>query len=118
MWVTDWWDGPVEGMASYQGRDCWFRAIFDAEADEWTSPRRCRLFELTPDERDRLWSWHRLREQHAGGSTASTPARPALPSSPAAEAFHAAGDHPARTGRLIGEFTAPLHAPTRRDIPA
>ena len=35
-------------QATYQGRDCWFRAIFDTEADEWTSPRRCRLFELTP----------------------------------------------------------------------
>jgi hypothetical protein len=55
LWVTDWWGGPVEGMASYQGQDCWFRAIFDEEADEGTSPRRCRLYELTDGERRRLW---------------------------------------------------------------
>ena len=48
VWVDDWWDGPVEGMATYQGRDCWFRAIFDTEADEWTSPRRCRLLRAHP----------------------------------------------------------------------
>ena len=88
VWVTDWWDGPVEGMASYQGRDCWFRAIFGTAADEWTSPRRCRLYELTPDERGRLWSEHH-REQHPGS-------------------FHpGAPGYPARTGRLLGEFTAP-----------
>jgi len=38
LWITDWWAGPVERMASYQGRDCWFRAIFDEKADEWTAP--------------------------------------------------------------------------------
>ena len=34
LWVSNWRDGPVEGMASYQGKDCWFRAIFD----EWHQP--------------------------------------------------------------------------------
>ena len=110
VWVTGWWDGPVEGMATYQGRDCWFRAIFDAEADEWTSPRRCRLFELSPDERDRLWSWHRLREQHAGGSSLH-PGAPGPALTPSADAFPDTGDHPARAGRLIGEFTAPPMQP-------
>jgi hypothetical protein len=68
LWVTDWWDGPVEGMASYQGRECWFRASFDEDADEWTSPRRCRLHELDPAERERLWASHRRWEHHAGGA--------------------------------------------------
>ena len=34
LWVTGWWDGLVEGMASFEGRECWFQATFDAEADE------------------------------------------------------------------------------------
>jgi hypothetical protein len=73
MWVTDWWDGPVEGMATYQGRDCWFRATFDTGAGKWTSPRRCRLYELTPDERERLRARHRLWEQHADGGSCYHP---------------------------------------------
>ena len=111
VWVTDWWDGPVGGMASYQGRDCWFRAIFDTGADEWTSPRRCRLYELTPDERDRLWSGHRRWEQHAGDGNCFHSGAPDPARKPGGEAFHAAGEPPARTGRLIGEFTAPLLYP-------
>jgi hypothetical protein len=105
-WVTDWWDGPVEGMASYQGRDCWFRAIFDTEADEWTSPRRCRLYELSPDERDRM------REQHPGDGNCIHPGAPDPALKPGAEALRNAGRQPARTGHLIGEFTAPLISPT------
>jgi hypothetical protein len=104
-WVADWQDGPVEGMATYQGRDCWFRAISGTEADEWTSPRRCRLFELTPGERDRLRARHRRREQHADGNDCHHPG-PALKSG--AEAFHDPDHRPAQVGGLIGEFTAPL----------
>ena len=118
VWVDDWWDGPVEGMASYQGRDCWFRAIFDTGADEWTSPRRCRLFELTPDERDRLWSGHRRREQHAGAGNCFHSGAPDPALKPGGEAFHDAGGPPARTGGLIGEFTAPLlHPPGGISLP-
>jgi hypothetical protein len=63
LWVTDWWDGPLEGMASFGGQDCWFRGVFGTEADEWTRPRRCRLYELTDDERVRLWARHRRWEE-------------------------------------------------------
>ena len=109
VWVTDWWDGPVEGMASYQGRDCWFRAIFDAGADEWTSPRRCRLYELTPDERERLRARHRQWEQHVGGNCCYHPDAPDPALRPGWEAFfqHADREH-AQTGTKVGEFTAPL----------
>jgi hypothetical protein len=107
-WVDDWQDGPVEGMATYQGRDCWFRAISGTEADEWTSPRRCRLFELTPGERDRLRARHRRREQHAGGNNCHHPGAPGPALKPGAEAFHDPDPRPAQVGGLIGEFTAPL----------
>ena len=109
VWVTDWWDGPVEGMATYQGRDCWFRAIFDTGADEWTSPRRCRLYELTPDERERLRARHRLWEQHVGGNCCYHPDAPDPALKPGWEAFYQHADRePAQTGAQVGEFTAPL----------
>ena len=109
VWFTDWWDGPVEGMATYQGRDCWFRAIFDTGADEWTSPRRCCLYELTPDERERLRARHRLWEQHVGGNCCYHPDAPDPALRHGWEAFFQHADRePAQTGTQVGEFTAPL----------
>ena len=111
-WVEDWRDGPVEGMATYQGRDCWFRATSGTGPGERTSPRRCRLYELTPDERDRLWSGHREREQHAGGTRLLPPRRArSCPARPPARPSVTPGCQSARTGRLIGEFTAPALPP-------
>jgi hypothetical protein len=112
VWVSDWWDGPVEGMATYQGRDCWFRAIFDTGADEWTSPRRCRLYELAEDERQRLWARHRLWEQDAGGGSCYHPDAPDPAVKPGSQDFYQHADRqPARTGAQIGEFTAPPMQP-------
>jgi hypothetical protein len=107
LWVTDWWDGPVEGMASYQGRDCWFRAIFDEEADEWTSPRRCRLCELAEAERQRLWARHRRWEERAGGNSCYHDDAPAPGLKPGWQAFYHDLDQPARPGRQTGEFVVP-----------
>jgi hypothetical protein len=113
LWVTNWWDGPVEGMASYQGRDCWFRAIFDEEAGEWTSPRRCRLYELHDDKRQRLWARHRRREEHAGGNSCYHDEAPPPGLKPGWQAFYRDDDQPARPGRQLGEFTAPPLQPPR-----
>ena len=33
--IFDWWDGPVEGLAEFEGKKCIFQRIFDVEADEW-----------------------------------------------------------------------------------
>ena len=76
LWITNWWDGPVEGMASFDGRDCWFTAIFDEEADEYTSPRRCELYELSAKEREQRWARHRHWEQAAGGNSCFHDASP------------------------------------------
>jgi hypothetical protein len=117
-WTTDWWDGPVEGMATYQGRDCWFRAIFDTEADEWTSPRRCRLYELSPGERDRLWARHSRWEQHGGGNNCHHPGAPGPGLKPGADTYRDPDHQPAQAGALIGEFTAPLLSPRGMAMPA
>jgi hypothetical protein len=113
LWIDDWWDGPVEGMASFEGRDCWFRAIFDAEEDEWTSPRRCRLYELSDDERTRLWAMHRRWEEFAGGNSCFHDNAPDPALKPGWQAFYRNDDDQAvRAGREIGQFTAlPLRPP-------
>ena len=95
-------------MASYKGSDCWFRAIFDDVADEWTAPRRCRLYQLAPDERQRLWAEHREWEQHVGGNSCYHPGAPGPVLKAGWQAYSQPADHqPAETGAQIGEFTAP-----------
>jgi hypothetical protein len=116
--VDDWQDRPAEGIATHQDRDCWYRAISGTEADEWTSPRRCRLFDLTPGERDHLRARHRRREQHAGRNNCHHPGAPGPALKPGAEASHDPDHRPAQAGGLTGEFTAPLPRRTQRDIPA
>jgi hypothetical protein len=50
LWCDSWWDGPIAGIAAYEGREYWFRAIFDESVDDWTSPRRFELVALTDGE--------------------------------------------------------------------
>ncbi len=50
LWCDSWWDGPLTGIAGYEGREHWFRAIFDDSGDDWTSPRRFELVALTDEE--------------------------------------------------------------------
>jgi hypothetical protein len=112
LWVTDWYGGPVEGMASFEGRECWFQAIFDAEADEWTNPRRCRLYELSEDERAWRWAEHRRWEELGGGNSCFHDNAPDPALKPGWRAFYQGHDDRAvRLGREIGQFTAP---PLRR----
>ncbi len=114
LWVTNWWDGPVEGMASFGGRDYWFKAVFDAEADEWTQPRRCRLYELDDDERVRLWARHRRWEELAGGNWCFHDGAPEPALRPGWQTFDRDDDPAVRTGREIGEFvTSTSRAPHR-----
>jgi hypothetical protein len=106
LWVSDWWDGPLEGMASYRGKDCWFQAIFDDETGEWTAPRRCRLYELTDGERQRLRASHRRWEEQAGGNSCYHDHAPDPALKPSAQDFYPR-DPPAQPGPQIGEFTVP-----------
>jgi hypothetical protein len=103
-------------MACYQGRECWFRAIFDEEADEWTSPRRCRLYELAGDERLRLWASHRRWEDRAGGNSCYRDDAPSPGLKPGWQDFYP-DDPPAQTGPQIGEFTAPALPPRQPPRP-
>lgn len=58
MWDTDYWDGPLRGIARYDGQEHYFEAIWDDERDDWTSPRRFLLRRLTPED------IHQERKEH------------------------------------------------------
>jgi len=62
-WHVSYWDGPINGVATYDGRDCWFEAEgFDWE-DELPHSRRYLLYELTDEELAEERYWHeRFRE--------------------------------------------------------
>ena len=82
VWLTDYWDGVLEGLASYRGRGHWFRAEpFDP--DEPPKVRRHRLYALTEEEAEAEHALHDLFRTHVGthwdyavGGTAEAVVRP------------------------------------------
>ena len=64
LWDHDWWDGPVSGLAEFEGNEYWYEAVWDPERDDWSHPRRYVLRELTAAELEDEWQWHRLFEKH------------------------------------------------------
>ncbi len=43
--ISDWWDGPLCGLATYQELTCIYERIFDAAKDDWSNE-----YYLTPIE--------------------------------------------------------------------
>jgi hypothetical protein len=72
-WVSDYWDGPLSGLASWKGRDYWFEITESepSEEGEWppASLRRYWLIPLTDAELMKEWKKHRLFERHVGTHT-------------------------------------------------
>ena len=68
LWCQDWWDGPVSGTATYQGRIGWFEAVFDEAADDYFFPRCYVLYALTEAQRKQELERHRLRGEKLGGN--------------------------------------------------
>jgi len=57
-WHVGYWDGPISGIATYGGRDCWFEAEpFDWE-NETPHSRRYFVYELTDSELAEERYWH------------------------------------------------------------
>ncbi len=48
--MDDYWDGPLAGVAEYKGRLYYFDTAWDPAADDWSTPRRFRLWWLTDEE--------------------------------------------------------------------
>jgi hypothetical protein len=48
LWTTEWWDGPVRGVATGGNRHYWFDAVFDQATDEFVEPRRLVVLQSAP----------------------------------------------------------------------
>lgn len=66
LFHTDWWDGPLTGLAEYQGREYFFDAVWDEAADDRTYPRRLLLRTITDAEIAEEWRVHRPFEHLVG----------------------------------------------------
>jgi hypothetical protein len=68
LWATEWWDGPVRGVAARGDRHYWFDAVFDQATDEFTEPRRLLVYELTGEEYAQEAERHKRWEEVGGTS--------------------------------------------------
>ncbi len=78
--VEDYYDGPREGFADFEGRPHYYRCVFDAAGDDWKE-----TFRLTPVSEEVLkfalenWQiWLRWKAAFDAGET-DTSTHPALP---------------------------------------
>jgi hypothetical protein len=74
LWTTEWWDGPIRGVATGGNRQYWFDAVFDQATDEFVEPRRLVVYELTEEEYDR-----KLRGISAGRKRVERPTASTFP---------------------------------------
>jgi len=68
LWVYDYWDGPLAGLAHHAGRDYWFE-IEAFDSDDPPIERHYFLFELTDQELADEKEWHHRFQQHVGTHT-------------------------------------------------
>jgi hypothetical protein len=78
LWPNEFYDGPLDGLASYAGRQLWFVAVGSQEG------RRFSVHELTAAELEEEWRLHRLYEELVGSETCwhlgyRKPVKPANP---------------------------------------
>jgi hypothetical protein len=67
LWAADYWDGPIAGLARYDGREHWFEVEeFDWDDPPPASERRFRLYALNDEELRDEQEWHRRFQKHVG----------------------------------------------------
>ena len=67
LWVSDFWDGPLEGIAEYRGERCLYVV---AEPDRIGAPDEERswvLYRLTDEQLREQERWHALFVKYVGG---------------------------------------------------
>lgn len=55
VWWRDWYDGPLDGLACYEGREYWFTAVGDWWNDR---PRHYELVDVEESDLDREKALH------------------------------------------------------------
>lgn len=69
MWCEDYYDGEIDGLARWQGREYWFARVYPI--DRW--PHRYVLHEISIAELDALWASHRRLEALTGAARHGRP---------------------------------------------
>ncbi|MBQ1011076.1 hypothetical protein KBX53_08960 [Micromonospora sp. M51] len=62
VWFSDWYDGPITGVAVHDGREYWFVMVIndDTAGGTWDfNPRVYVLHRLSRDELAQAWDMHR-----------------------------------------------------------
>src|SRR5438874_250724 len=78
--VTDYWDGPREGVANYEGQPHYYKCLFDEQTDEWSNIFVLRFLDKeTFDLALEAWSiWLRWEAEYHKGKV-NLESHPALP---------------------------------------
>jgi hypothetical protein len=69
LWHADFWDGPLSGMLSHRGQECWFEVVAESEDDASGWYRRFAVLRLSPDQHAEELRWHELFRRCVGGHT-------------------------------------------------
>lgn len=111
VWITDYWDGPFEGLAMYEERLHWFK-VESFDHDDPPPVRRYALYALSDDEIAAEEALHNLFRRHVGThtdwNTRWTPDAAVRPQSEWAHFYESAGAKQERnytTRPAIGWFT-------------
>jgi hypothetical protein len=67
LWHSAYWDGPIDGMLRYDGRELWFHTV--AEPDTREVFRIMVMLELTPEQIREETDWHDLFRRKVGHHT-------------------------------------------------
>lgn len=60
VWFSDWYDGPITGIAVHDGREYWFVMVTDDSGGSWDfEPRIHVLHRLSGDQLSQAWDMHR-----------------------------------------------------------
>ncbi|XVU28648.1 hypothetical protein ACQPZJ_16825 [Actinoplanes sp. CA-054009] len=60
VWFSDWYDGPLTGMALHEGREYWFVMVTNDGGEHWDfQPRVYVLHRLTDEQLAQAWEMHR-----------------------------------------------------------
>lgn len=66
MWHSDYYDGPLSGMALYEGNKVWFQVDTFEEDEPYQGLRTFKLYKLSEEEIAEDEKWHILFRKHVG----------------------------------------------------
>ncbi|WP_164008669.1 hypothetical protein [Pyxidicoccus trucidator] len=72
LWVNDFWDGPLEGLAEYHGERCLYVVAEPDRIAAHDEERRWVLYRLTAEQLREEEHWQALFVLHVGGNPGQT----------------------------------------------